>query len=122
MEEDFFFEKNRHSIKNTNNSIKKKELSLMESNELKSMLNPIKKAVYKAEHGNIYTGPINNGYKYTNCEGHKTKQKANPKDRLACEICGGSFIRYNRIAHNRTKVHQAFHSMNEKMRKLLIDK
>lgn len=104
------------------NFLSEKELSLMTDKELKSMLNPINKAIYKANHKDIYQAPYNNGFKKTGRPRKNEEDKAKPTDRLICEVCGGEFTRYNRSAHNKTRVHQAYASMNKKLREFLIDK
>lgn len=61
---------------------------------------------------------------YKNAIGRPRKReedKARPHDRLICNVCGGKFTRCHRTAHNKTKVHQAYEKMNDKLRKALID-
>lgn len=122
--EDIF---NGNAIKSYKNTFKSdkfsdKELTMMNTDELKSMQKPIYKEMYKANHRDIYQRPFNNGYKKTGRPRKDPQEKALPTDRLICPICGGEFTRYNRSSHNKTKVHMAYANMNDNMRKLLIEK
>lgn len=99
-----------------------KELTLMDSSELKLMQKPINQANYKADHKDIYQAPYNNGYIKTGRPKKDPSLKAQPTDRIYCEICGGEFTRYNRSAHNKTRVHQALLGVNHKLREFLIEK
>lgn len=50
------------------------------------------------------------------------EDKALPTDRITCEICSKEFIRSGRSNHNKTIYHQVHANMNDKIRKLLINK
>jgi hypothetical protein len=43
-------------------------------------------------------------------------------DRLKCKDCGGTYMRSCVSGHKKTKVHQAYESMNSKIRDLLAPK
>jgi hypothetical protein len=47
--------------------------------------------------------------------------KANPTDRLICNICVNKFIRRNRFSHNQTKQHQLYVKIDDKFRRLIIE-
>jgi len=49
------------------------------------------------------------------------QDKAKPRDRIICDICGGSFTRTNRTRHNNTKLHKAYEKMNKTVRKILLN-
>lgn len=51
----------------------------------------------------------------------RVEKKAHWSDKIKCKVCNQIFIRSHRWNHNQTKVHKAYATMNEKMRKLLID-
>ena len=43
-------------------------------------------------------------------------------DKIKCEYCGELYTRSNVTAHRKTKYHQAYVAMNDKIRKLLLNK
>lgn len=43
-------------------------------------------------------------------------------DRIKCNVCGIEYIRSNQSAHKRTRVHQAYQDMNDRVRDLLLNK
>nr|AEY99263.1 zinc finger C2H2-type domain-containing protein [Moumouvirus Monve] len=47
-------------------------------------------------------------------------EKAKPKDKLICDICGGSYTRSNVSKHKNTQKHQIFESMNDKIRMIML--
>ncbi len=62
---------------------------------------------------------------YKNALGRPRKsieEKANPYDRIICDVCNVKFTRSHRSGHNKTKVHQAYAKMNEKMKRFLLGK
>lgn len=79
-----------------------KGLSQYNVEELKYVQKPLGKALYK------HVGRP------------KSENKAHWNDKIICKICGGKFTRSARTGHDKTKVHQIYAKMNDKMRKLLI--
>lgn len=51
----------------------------------------------------------------------KTPEKHH-SDKIKCEYCGEIYTRSNITAHRKTKYHQAYVTMNDKIRKLLLNK
>lgn len=47
--------------------------------------------------------------------------KKQPRDLVKCDVCGKIFTRWNRTKHNKTKHHQLYNNVNEKMRKLILN-
>lgn len=50
------------------------------------------------------------------------EDKALPSDKIKCEVCSKVFTRSGRTGHNRTTYHRVHLDLNEKLRKLLINK
>jgi hypothetical protein len=50
------------------------------------------------------------------------EDKALPSDKIKCPICSKLFTRSGRTGHNRTTYHRVHSDMNDKLRKLLINK
>lgn len=50
------------------------------------------------------------------------EDKALPSDKVRCEVCSKLFTRSGRTGHNRTTYHRVHLDLNEKLRKLLINK
>jgi hypothetical protein len=90
----------QESLKNS------KSIPLLNENEIKYIQTPVGQAIYK----NSFGRPKKKDY-----------EKAKPSDRLTCSICGGKFIRSHRSSHNKSKVHQAYLNMDNKLKKLLLD-
>lgn len=93
-------------IKDIQKSLKEqKGLALYDIDELKYVQKPIGKALYtKKKIGR--------------------PKKDNPSqwsDKIKCDVCGNEFIRSNRSNHNKTKQHQLYLKMNDKIKKLLVD-
>ncbi len=94
------------SIKRIQRKIKhNKNLCDYTVEELKYVQKPIGKAIYKSKKIGRPCVDV----------------KADPKDKLECEICGKIFIRSGRYNHNKTEYHIAHANMNDKIRKLLIN-
>lgn len=74
--------------------------------ELDYVMTPIGKALYKKR-----------GRPKINEE-----DKALPSDKVKCPICSKIFTRSGRTGHNRTTYHKVHLNLNEKLRKLLINK
>lgn len=51
----------------------------------------------------------------------KSKTKTHWSDRLQCKICGKSYMRSTVSRHKKTKYHQMYEEMNNKLRNILID-
>lgn len=88
----------KRSIINSENNIKsnvkntEKTLCIVPNNEIMEILNsPVKKTVYLSKTALV-----------------------------VCKICGRNYHRNNVTAHRKTKVHQAYFEMNEKIRELLL--
>ena len=47
------------------------------------------------------------------------EDKCKPNDRLTCDICHGTYIRACRSRHNKTKVHQAYENINNKLQEAI---
>lgn len=50
------------------------------------------------------------------------EEKKHWSDRIMCDVCGVEFIRSARSKHKKTKVHQAYSNMNDKIKDLLLGK
>ncbi len=83
-----------------------KGISLLNNDTLKYIQKPIGKSIYN-----------NKGRPKIDEE-----NKAKYYDKVICKTCGKIFIRSNRNAHKKTKYHQIYLQMNDKLSKLLIDK
>lgn len=91
----------QNNISNIHDNLKKcKSLPLLDENEIKYIQNPIGKAIIKK------SLDIN---------------KKHYSDKLICDICGGSFTRSHKSAHNKTKLHLAYDNMNKKLMKVLLN-
>jgi hypothetical protein len=103
------------------NSLKSgQSIALLSVEDLKKLQSPIGKAVYQT----TMLDKKNDVVKPKRGSGRPRidEQKlADPKDRLTCELCGGTFTRCHKSQHNGTKVHQAYMRMNQKLVKLLLD-
>jgi hypothetical protein len=87
-----------------------KSILLLDNKDIKRIQAPIGKAIYK----DSLERPIGRPRK-------NSEEKAKPNDRIICDICGGKFYRRHKSSHNKTKVHQAYESMNRKLSKVLLD-
>lgn len=47
--------------------------------------------------------------------------RCKPSDRIICKKCGKEFVRSNRTAHKRTKMHQLYEQLGDKVTNLLLD-
>lgn len=83
-----------------------KSIPLLNPDEIKYTQAPIGNALYKNAIGRPPKRP---------------EDRAQPHDRLICDICGGKFTRCHRSSHKKTKVHQAYAKMDAKLRRALID-
>ena len=83
-----------------------RSIPLLDENDIKYIQKPIGKAIYKEVLGRPKK---------------REEDKAQPSDRLICNICGGKYVRSHRSAHNKTKVHKAYENMNHKLTKILLD-
>jgi hypothetical protein len=81
------------------------EFTQLEPEEIEYTLTPVGRALYNGN-GRPPKDP---------------SEKAKPTDRVICDICGGQFTRWNRSKHNVTKVHKLHVTMNQKLKKILID-
>ncbi len=79
-------------------------LALLDVPTLKYVKKPLGKAIYTANVGRP----------------HK-EDHVHWSDRVKCQICGKIIIRSSRWNHNKTKYHQTYARVGEKMRKVLID-
>lgn len=84
--------------------IAKKELSQLEAEDFENVMRPVGRAIYDQK------------------EDVNKHKKADPRDRVICDICGGEFTRWNRSKHNVTKIHKAYLNMNNKLKKALLGK
>ncbi|HEY6534347.1 MAG TPA: hypothetical protein VIY08_00835, partial [Candidatus Nitrosocosmicus sp.] len=50
----------------------------------------------------------------------KKKPKANPTDRLVCDICGKGYSRRNRAQHQKSKICQAFLKANNAIKSAVL--
>lgn len=94
------FDEHRNTIKNNKN------LCEYTVDELAYVQTPLGKSCYKAGRKPVV----------------EEKVKAKPTDKIKCDICGKTFFRSGRANHYKTEFHQAHKSMNDKLRKLLIEK
>lgn len=92
------------SSETSSQRMSKRELVHLEPEDYENVLRPVGQAIY------------------TQKEDINIRKKANPRDRVICDICGEEFTRWNRSKHNVTKVHQAYLKMNNKLKKALIGK
>lgn len=58
---------------------------------------------------------------FINSQIEQKKIKANPNDRIVCNICGRTYTRNVRSRHNKTKIHQAYANINSKFAKLVLN-
>lgn len=102
------------------------DISQYTPEEMKYLLSPIGKAIYekalseKGIENNIKKTELNIDKVLTESEVKRTKFIKNQK--IKCDTCGVQFTRANRSAHVKTKVHNAYESMNNKLKKFLLDK
>lgn len=100
-------EEEQKRIRNIQERLKEgKALTSYSNEELKYLQKPIGKGIYKSTIGRPRK---------------KEEEKCKPNDRIVCDICNGEFIRSHRWDHNKTKIHQAYLKMNNKIKKLLLD-
>lgn len=81
-----------------------KSLPLMDTETWKYAKKPLGKAIYKANVGRP-----------------KKEEHVDRSDRIKCDICGKIITRSARTNHNKTKYHQMYKNVEEKLRKILID-
>jgi len=95
----------RDIIRDSQNNLKSgDDLTLLDITTLKYVRKPLGKAIYRANVGRP-----------------RKEEHAQSTDRIKCNICGKIFTRSARANHNKTKYHQTYASVGEKMRKVLID-
>jgi|SRR5271154_1709771 len=90
-----------------------KSIPLLKYKDIKRLQTPVGKAIYEASKCDDKR-PLGRPRK-------DESEKAKPTDRIQCEICGNIFSRCHRSAHRKTKIHQAYENMNQKLIKLLLD-
>lgn len=81
-------------------------IPLYDTDTIRYLEKPIGKAIYK----NAIGRPKK-----------RDEDKANYYDRIVCDSCGIEYTRAHRSAHRKTKVHQAYEKMNNKMKKFLVN-
>jgi len=92
----------------------------MTPNELNTSQRPIQKAEL-----NHYYEQESSNEEENNEENNEEEQEDNPphhSDKIKCEYCGELYTRSNVTAHRKTKYHKAYVAMNDKIRKLLLNK
>ena len=92
------------TVETSSKRISKKELSQFEPEDFENVMRPVGRAIYEQK------------------EDVNIKKKADPRDIVICDVCGGSFTRWNRSKHNVTKIHNAYKDMNTKLKKALLGK
>jgi hypothetical protein len=104
------------------NKIKEnKSLALYDFDELEYLEIPIGKALYKHQKNDTIEEQ-DEITKIPRGRPRKNPDKlADPNDKIICDICGKTYTRSNKTAHVRTQRHKIYTSVNEKLRKLLID-
>jgi hypothetical protein len=92
-----------------------KSIPLLSYKDMKRLQTPVGKAIYQSSFNKTQEEKKLGRPRKNNDE------KAKPTDRIQCDICGNIFSRCHRAAHKKTKVHQAYEQMNQKLVKLLLD-
>lgn len=87
---------------NLNNGL---ALPLYDEEELEYVQKPIGETIYN----DAISKTTNNRQKNTHWS-----------DILVCKICGRTYKRSNITNHNKTKIHQVYASMNNKLKKILL--
>ncbi len=96
---------NKDKIRDSQLNLKSGDnLTLLDIDTLKYARKPLGKAIYRANVGR----PLKEDHV------HWT-------DRVKCNICGKIFTRSARANHNKTKYHQTYACIGEKLRKILIN-
>ena len=107
------------------------DISLYNEEEIKYMITPMGKAMYNGARLNkkedvqkiVKTEDKqlgNENILLTESEARLTKFVRMQK--VICDTCGQTYTRANRHSHIKTKVHKAYDGMNNKLRKILLEK
>lgn len=84
-----------------------KELVQCDTNELKYVTKPIGKSIYKTA-------------KEIKEEPKPKRRKWDSAERIECDLCGREYRRSGRAQHNKTMVHQAYKSINDRLKELML--
>ena len=105
------------TIKDLQNNIKKGySLPLLEVPELRYINDsPVGRALFKN------STEISNEIGKKRGRGNTRPKTAKWNDKIKCPICGRIFFRSARSAHNKTKIHNAYKSMDNKLRTILFN-
>jgi len=79
-------------------------LALLDVTTMKYATKPLGKAIYRANVGRP-----------------RKEHKVHWSDRIKCKVCGKEIIRSGRSRHNKTKYHQTYANVGEKLQKILIE-
>jgi len=81
------------------------ELINCDIDELQYMKKPIGKSIYKSA-----------------IEDKKDRKKKYVKnERITCDLCGVKYTRSNKCFHEKTKVHQTYKNVNDKLKQLILN-
>lgn len=118
---------NRQDIKKLQNNLKKgNKVMNYDTKELDYITSPIGKAIYKKaceeqeEKEKKELQEIEEE-KQIKKDNRIKKKRADPNDKIKCELCGVEYTRCNRSRHEKTRIHKLYKDVNDKFKNLLLN-